>query len=435
MGTVTPCQIAAIMNKFGTLLLAAAVASTAVLVSATLSDEAPTKRSLPIFSIVKFPNDLCTADNRNGTCYTAEECSNKGGNSTGSCADGYGVCCAFELGCGGVIAENNTYMINTGATTQTGACTYEICPCNTDICRIRFDFKAFTLDSQQTATAEATPTAENVVTLSVTASNFAAIGSCGRDTFSLTGAPTICGVNTGHHMIVDTNGIECKKASFNLGAGDTTTSRTWHIQVQQYECGDEMGGPPGCLQYFTASTGNVNDYGKPAAVTAYAQTTTHLQNQDYSMCFRRNSGNCAICFTPSLQAAVITATYGLGVSANLAIAQSAVGSVCNADYLTIPYGETIAEVVKAVTADTDIANAQNNAYCGRLLNSNSGTAAIVSICTKSLPFMVRLYTDDNELASNAAVALSISAAILTETNEEPGGIYGFQLNFKQQTCP
>merc|ERR1711874_318058 len=47
---------------------------------------------LPVFQVVKFPNDVCAGATRNGTCYTAEECSTKGGTSDGSCASGFGVC-------------------------------------------------------------------------------------------------------------------------------------------------------------------------------------------------------------------------------------------------------------------------------------------------------------------------------------------------------
>ena len=48
-----------------------------------------------LISIFRFPNDMCevSGGTKNGTCYTAEECSDKGGKSDGSCADGYGVCC------------------------------------------------------------------------------------------------------------------------------------------------------------------------------------------------------------------------------------------------------------------------------------------------------------------------------------------------------
>ena len=29
------------------------------------------------------------------------------------------------------------------------------------------------------------------------------------------------------------------------------------LKVSQYICGDDMGGPPDCLQYFTATSGKV----------------------------------------------------------------------------------------------------------------------------------------------------------------------------------
>ena len=32
----------------------------------------------------------------NGTCYTAEECSNRDGVESGTCADGFGVCCVSK---------------------------------------------------------------------------------------------------------------------------------------------------------------------------------------------------------------------------------------------------------------------------------------------------------------------------------------------------
>ena len=59
---------------------------------------------MSFFNIVTFPNDPCDAGTLNGTCYTKEECSSKGGTNDGSCASGYGVCCVCKyqkksLGC------------------------------------------------------------------------------------------------------------------------------------------------------------------------------------------------------------------------------------------------------------------------------------------------------------------------------------------------
>ena len=48
------------------------------------------------FSVVRFPNSVCSGDTINGTCYSSEECSARGGTNSGSCAGGYGVCCTCE---------------------------------------------------------------------------------------------------------------------------------------------------------------------------------------------------------------------------------------------------------------------------------------------------------------------------------------------------
>merc|ERR1719411_311562 len=83
----------------------------------------------------------------------AEECSSKGGTNDGSCASGFGVCCTFKLSCGSSASENQTYLIQTAVTTLTSPCTYTICKCSTNICRIRFDFTTFVLASAVAGTA------------------------------------------------------------------------------------------------------------------------------------------------------------------------------------------------------------------------------------------------------------------------------------------
>lgn len=49
---------------------------------------------LSLFTILQFPNEPCqTGDGVNGTCYHHLECRSLGGVASGSCAQGYGVCC------------------------------------------------------------------------------------------------------------------------------------------------------------------------------------------------------------------------------------------------------------------------------------------------------------------------------------------------------
>jgi len=47
-----------------------------------------------LFTLVKFDNGICGGLNgENGTCVAAAECAQRGGVSSGVCANGYGVCC------------------------------------------------------------------------------------------------------------------------------------------------------------------------------------------------------------------------------------------------------------------------------------------------------------------------------------------------------
>ena len=53
--------------------------------------------------------------NRNGTCFTSSECSQKGGSQQGNCAAGFGVCCVFTLtDQSGQVNQNCTYIQNPG---------------------------------------------------------------------------------------------------------------------------------------------------------------------------------------------------------------------------------------------------------------------------------------------------------------------------------
>lgn len=93
------------------------------------------EKLISTFQIVRFPNDVCIGTNsRNGTCYTSAECSDKGGTSSGSCADGFGVCCVFLVqSCGSSSSENLTYW-KKPTTFSDGMCDLTVCPTNDDIC-------------------------------------------------------------------------------------------------------------------------------------------------------------------------------------------------------------------------------------------------------------------------------------------------------------
>merc|ERR1712156_938294 len=133
-----------------------------ILIVATLShalpeDIARRKKAIGIFNVVSFPNIGCIGSGSlNGTCYTTEECASRDGVSSGSCAEGYGVCCVITLTCGGTTRENCTYLSQTATNTpdtdsdSSQSCTYNICPVTASVRRIRLEMEAFDIEGPYT---------------------------------------------------------------------------------------------------------------------------------------------------------------------------------------------------------------------------------------------------------------------------------------------
>jgi hypothetical protein len=378
---------------------------------------------LNLFSVIKFPNDICSGGSKNGTCYTAEECENIGGTNDGSCASGFGVCCTLTLSCGGSSSQNCTYIEQSSTTSlSTNPCMYTINKASDSICRIKFDFTTFSIETPQTG---------SVASPSTATSGGPAIGDCTGDMFTITSPgnvapPMICGFNTGQHMYVDASDAG-HVASFFLSTS-STTSRFWSMKVYQYECNGWGAGPQGCLQYFTASTGTVASFNFPTTSSSTTSTVTHLSNQHYAMCFRRVSGYCAICFTPtrSTPSAVIAqATFGVSVSPSSSIAQSAIDGTCTSDYVGIVNG-----VTAAIAAISTVTTPGLYRVCGRVWAATAAQAisSAVSVCSRTRPFRLNFYTDADETVTTANMADS------NELDEAPGGTVGFSLDWTQISC-
>eukprot|EP00095_Tigriopus_kingsejongensis_P012205 maker-scaffold767_size101014-snap-gene-0.9 protein:Tk12205 transcript:maker-scaffold767_size101014-snap-gene-0.9-mRNA-1 annotation:"PREDICTED: uncharacterized protein LOC100903241" len=175
-----------------------------------------------------------------------------------------------RIGCGQKTSENCTILQPTLETMGARSCQYDVCRCNPNVCRIRFDLTKF----QIAGPVEGLTVPELTDTPSTT--NGASIGDCATDQFSVSspgsfGSPVICGYNEGQHMFVDANEM-CSKALFTFGSG--TAMREWEIKVTQYACGDDNGGPPGCLQYHTGTVGSFASFNFPTADTMVGPTGT-----------------------------------------------------------------------------------------------------------------------------------------------------------------
>eukprot|EP00096_Caligus_rogercresseyi_P008027 TRINITY_DN2628_c0_g1_i1.p1 TRINITY_DN2628_c0_g1~~TRINITY_DN2628_c0_g1_i1.p1 ORF type:complete len:392 (+),score=23.80 TRINITY_DN2628_c0_g1_i1:15-1190(+) len=358
----------------------------------------PPSRARLIFNIIKFENDPCGTGDMIGTCYTSDECESRGGTSSESCASGYGTCCTFSLACGGTTSENSTYLTSSAEATS---CSYKICKCRTDVCRIRLDFQSFILNG---------PVAVDT--------NPNSYGSCNTDSFVVSGAtrssPLICGFNTGQHMIVDAQD-GCNMALFNLGSVTGGITRTWSINVTQYVCGDEYAGSPGCLQYITDTSGIVSSFNyNPAGVPV------HLVNQDYNVCFRRASGNCRICYSSLTDGA--TETFGVGLSPDKTTANSGTNSDCTTDYLEIPSGVQLTD-----TTITTLPGFSAFRNCGRFLNAKRNIPSPGTVCSFAVPFRFRFVTDGTE-------ALAGTGPDTKETKINPSGVIGYRLFYQQMAC-
>ena len=112
--------------------------------------------------------------NRNGTCYTATECGEKGGTASGNCASGFGVCCIFIIRntTSTTATENNTYIQNPSfpsVYTSTSSISYKVQKCQVGVCAMRLDFDVFVLEhpSQLEASGGSCPDTLKLTTVSI----------------------------------------------------------------------------------------------------------------------------------------------------------------------------------------------------------------------------------------------------------------------------
>lgn len=326
--------------------------------SAFGSDEDSADRNeklISTFQIVRFPNDVCVGSNsRNGTCYTSAECSDKGGTSAGSCADGFGVCCTFVITtCDQTSSENNTYWTQPSSVSS-GTCSLTVCPTNDDICSLRLDLTTFVITGPSTRI-----TLELERRFGQVAGSYVAeyLGStqatnCKADSFSVQGSspssnpPLVCGTLTGQHMYVEADTYRCNKLTFFLAeAANTVTltnnvgvsslaTRTWDITATQIECTSATLPPPGCTQYFYGG----GRYNLKSANLLTSGTSVHLANQHDRFCIRRERGYCVGCFTQTAVAnfAISGGEQG-GTTSTVALTFTVPGGCCG-------YGSSMASL-------------------------------------------------------------------------------------------
>jgi len=184
-------------------------------------------------------------------------------------------------------------------------------------------------------------------------------------------------------------------------------------------------GPSGCLQYHTGKVGHIASFAFPVAAITSGSTTkigttaTHLNNQDYKICFRKESGTAKLCFTdiPGASTLVTTdqGTYGLSVSPDYAVGQAGHDTECVTDYLEFSGGvygglsgnngcgsssSTLVACTATSTAPkVPTVNARTK-LCGNYFAASTATTKKVNthetVCSLSSPYEVRVVFDGFE---------------------------------------
>lgn len=282
-------------------------------------DDTRDDKLISTFQVVRFPNDGCTGSNsRNGTCYTSQECSNKGGSSSGSCADGFGVCCTFIITtCGSSSSENLTAWTQPASIdSDQYVCSLNVIPVSDDICSLRLDFTTFVISGPSTLTVVqgrrrfGNPTDNAADAYALEGNNWST--NCLTDAFYAQGSspssnpPVVCGVLTGSHMYVEADVDRGNKLMFtfsdmatvavSISRGITAlATRGWDITISHIECSSLTLPPNGCTKYFWNAAGRatLNNYNW---ATADSLGSVHLGQQHERMCIRRERGKCVGCF-------------------------------------------------------------------------------------------------------------------------------------------
>ena len=279
---------------------------------------------------------------------------------------------------------NNTYFASGSG--DSSPCTFSVCKCSDDICQLRLNFDTFQTSSPYTAS----PTNDGNAAHPVAHSKTQCLDSQFQVYTDGPSPPTICGTNTGQHMIVDA-ADNCNTLTFTWRNSD---AQNWNIQVMQIPCSAPWRPPEGCLQYFTGTTGTIQSYNYAGGF--------HLASQRYSNCIRTEKGFCSIEYSAVIAASDFSMS---GTTADVVIDSP----TCSTDYVLIDSGGT----------DANPDNIVADRYCGGLLGTTAGNNP-APVFTAVQPFLVTVVTDAQEEDTSGGAAVEKSA--------------GFNLAYKQSTC-
>ncbi|KAF7395941.1 hypothetical protein HZH68_009991 [Vespula germanica] len=355
------------------------------------------KRLFPLFTVVRFENNACGGLNgENGTCISSTECSQRGGISSGVCANGYGVCCIVMASCGQTINDNNTYFVNPNYPSTfdgTDSCQLTLLKLHPDVCQFRLDFVQFTIRGPETIN-----------------------NLCTYDQFIVSGGnpvPTICGTNNDNHMYIDAGIGQTNPIALTFVTSGSSFPRSWKVRISQIRCNTIYRAEEGCLQYFTGVSGQIKSFNFDAS------TGLQLSNQDYSICIRMERNFCGVQYMPCSDEATMVSNSGSGqMSRNNAFTltgntqgtqiASMTGAMCQTDWLMIPCAINVGKSPSMSTTCVD-------RLCGGTFNADNQNLNSSSVISTVKPFRLIFHTDATEAPNDV-------------------GNRGFCLNYIQQPC-
>ncbi|XP_045461940.1 uncharacterized protein LOC123672031 [Harmonia axyridis] len=318
------------------------------------------------------------------------ECSQRGGTADGTCAAGYGTCCAFLQSCGTFVRENRTLFVNNNypdAYDGIGTCQITMQKINSDICQYRLDFDEFLL---------AGPETENHI--------------CENDQLIIAGAPgsvpIICGMNRGNHIYVDAGTDPQNSMVLSVVTNGESFNRTWKIRISQIPCSSNYKADEGCLQYFSSVSGQITSFN-------YDPTEgLQLSNQNYGICIRQDRNFCGVQYTQCpdpdndpIQSFTLSGNSNSNVPAMVGSTGSS--NFCQSDYLIIPMVSNVGRPPSGPSANVD-------RICGGILSADV-TLIPTTVRSGVKPFRLWFHTDGVEAP--------------TDRDNK-----GFCLNYVQQPC-
>jgi len=284
-----------------------------------------------VFEIVRFNNDACTGDDgKMGVCYTAAQCTEKGGSATGNCAMGFGVCCRILVDptCPSDITTASATIVNPGypdaVSTDTGAdsCSSSASSRTPQAPRIFFPTTSTTTTATSTSVTnvESTTAADGTAQTTYRWAIYKAtdtveqmridfvefdiagpeMGMCSNESMTIMGADAVtnkilpsslCGVLTGQHLYLSVK---------DLGTGFITIeitlssqgSQEWEMLITQIESDatDDLA-PRGCLQYFKEDAATFSSFNWNGG------NGELINNNQYSVCIMDNDAYCDVALT------------------------------------------------------------------------------------------------------------------------------------------